>query len=175
MLRYCNGETGAFDLLYQRHKGPLYRYVQRMIRNPALGDEIYQDVWMRFIDARAKYRESGKFRAWLFQIAHNRIMDHFRKQQPEQELDEEKTVTTLPQAAWQNPEKMVDHQLFADKLLELLSVLPAPQRETFLLRQEAGLSLKEIAELTQTSDEGAKSRLRYAIARLRQGLSEFKP
>ena len=78
MLAYAAGEASAFDALYARHKGAVFRYLRRQTGNAALAEELFQDVWLKLIDARAGYEPRAKFTTWLFTIAHNRLMDYFR-------------------------------------------------------------------------------------------------
>ena len=92
MLAYARGEMRAFETLYARHRGPLYRFVLRSIRNRALADELYQEVWSRVVAARARYRPQAKFSTWLLQIAHNLMIDHFRRQRPQAGAEETELV-----------------------------------------------------------------------------------
>src|SRR5262245_52513625 len=78
MLAFAAGDAGAFDVLYLRHKGAVFRYFRRQVALTAAAEELFQDVWLRLIDARASYAPRAKFTTWLFTIAHNRLMDHFR-------------------------------------------------------------------------------------------------
>ena len=79
MLAYRQGDAGAFATLYARHKGPLYRFVLRSVKDRALAEELYQEIWMRVIEARGRYAVQAKFTTWLYTIAHHRITDHWRK------------------------------------------------------------------------------------------------
>src|SRR5688572_6213021 len=79
MLSYRDGDAGAFDVLYSRHKGGMYRYLLRQCREAAVAEELFQDVWMNLIRARAGYTVQAKFTAWLYRLAHNRLIDHYRK------------------------------------------------------------------------------------------------
>ena len=80
MLAYGTGDAAAFELLYSRHRGPLFRFMLHQVRVHATAEELYQDVWQRVITARSRYTPEAKFSTWLFQIAHNRITDHWRAQ-----------------------------------------------------------------------------------------------
>ncbi|MDN5937887.1 MAG: sigma-70 family RNA polymerase sigma factor, partial [Salinisphaera sp.] len=82
MQRYAHGDAGAFEVLYHRHKGPLYRYVLRGVGNRATADELYQDIWLRLIQARNGYQPRARFSTWLFTLAHNRVVDHYRRSRP---------------------------------------------------------------------------------------------
>jgi len=176
MLRYADGDAAAFDTLYARHKAGLYRFILRQCRNDSRTDEIFQDVWMKVIGARERYRPEAKFRTWLFTIAHNAVMDHFRanaRGDAPALLDEEgeDKVVQLPAPRTAEPLVLVASKRTGEAILRALEQLPAPQREAFLLYQEGELSVEEIATTTGVSFEAAKSRLRYAVAKLRELLS----
>ncbi|HET7730892.1 MAG TPA: sigma-70 family RNA polymerase sigma factor, partial [Usitatibacter sp.] len=78
MLAYAGGDAAAFEALYARHKGALYRFVLRSVKARGEAEELFQDIWMRVIDARARYAPQAKFTTWLYTIAHNRLVDHWR-------------------------------------------------------------------------------------------------
>ena len=175
MLNYRAGDAAAFEALYQRHKGGVYRYILRQCRNESLAEELFQDVWMNLINARRRYTIKAKFSTWLYRIARNRIIDHFRRQHnpgnPGMEngsLDPD----DLPGRRQDQPEQQVAIRDASERLFALIAGLPEEQRETFLLREEAGMSLVEIAKTTGVNTETAKSRLRYAVNKLRAGLAE---
>jgi RNA polymerase sigma-70 factor (ECF subfamily) len=173
MLAYREGDAAAFDILYNRHRGGVYRYLLRQCRDAAVAEELFQDVWMNLIRARAGYTVQAKFATWLYRIAHNRLMDHFRSRPGlTVSLDDEASApaaeTEAPRA--DRPEAQAELRQQAAQLLALLDTLPLEQREAFLMQQEAGLSVEAIAEATGVSRETAKSRLRYAVAKLRQGM-----
>src|SRR5260221_2421380 len=79
MLTYREGGAAAFEELYRRHKGALYRFVLRSVRERSLAEELYQEVWMRVIEARSRYAPQAKFTTWLYTIAHHQLIDHWRK------------------------------------------------------------------------------------------------
>lgn len=173
MLAYRDGDAAAFDRLYDRHRGGVYRYLLRQCRNAALADELFQDVWMNLIRARAGYTVQAKFTTWLYRIAHNRLIDHFRRHDGAAVSLDDDTLPALdepeaPRSA--QPEAQAEARQQAARLLVLLDELPQEQREAFVLQQEGGLSVEDIAEATGVNRETAKSRLRYAIARLRRGM-----
>lgn len=177
MLGYRDGDAGAFDVLYGRHKGGIYRYLLRQCRNAALADELFQDVWMNLIRARAGYTVQAKFSTYLYRIAHNRLMDHFRRNDAGGvSLDDETAAGIDEPVAPRSvePEAGADARQQAARLLALLDELPEEQREAFVLQQEGGLSIEEIAATTGVTRETAKSRLRYALAKLRQGMQAWQ-
>jgi RNA polymerase sigma-70 factor (ECF subfamily) len=176
MLCYRDGDAGAFDVLYRRHRSALYRYILRLCANAAVADELFQDVWTNLIRARASYTVSAKFTTYLFRLAHNRVVDHFRAQGGRMAVsldDDDPPALSEPAASRRDqPEVAFEIRQQAGRLMALLSELPPPQREAFLLQQEGGLSVEEIAAATGVARETAKSRLRYALAKLRQGMGD---
>ena len=176
MLRYRDGDAAAFETLYTRHKGGLFRFIARQCEDRAHAEEIFQEVWMNLIAARSRYRVEAKFVTYLYHLAHNRLIDHYRKHKGRVPVsfDDEDCAEV---AEFADPhQKSIEEKLTlkqqVEKLLKLLTQLPEAQREAFLLHEEAGLSMEEIARVTGVSKEAAKSRLRYALAKLREGLHE---
>jgi len=176
MLGYRDGDTGAFELLYGRFKGPLYRYFLRQCRIPALAEELFQDVWLNLVRARERYEVRAKFATYLFHLAHNRLIDHYRRQANSLPASyaQDMSFDDVPDGRLVAAETQLDLKRQAARLKELIGGLPEAQREAFLLREEAGLSLEDIADVTGVNAETAKSRLRYAVAKLRRGLGGGK-
>lgn len=171
MLAYANGDATAFEMLYHRYKDAMYRYLLRQCQNTAIAEELFQDIWLRIVNARQQYTVTATFRTWLYQIAHNRLIDHYRRQNtrmPESYLDN--SVMEKVAADINDPQRIVNGQQQASHLAELIADLPEAQREAFLLKEEAGMTLGEIAAATETNRETVKSRLRYAFKRLRDGM-----
>jgi len=176
MLAYRDGSAAAFDQLYRRHKGPLYRYLLRQCRDAAAAEELFQDVWMNLVRARAGYTVTARFSTYLYRLAHNRLIDHYRRRVPAALVsfdDDEDGAPEVPAGGDAEPHVAYEARAQAARVLELIAALPAAQREAFVLQQEAGLSLEEIAEATGANRETVKSRLRYAMAKLREGLSAW--
>ena len=176
MELYRDGDAGAFDALYHRHKGGLFRYLLRQCNHKGVAEELFQDVWSNIIRSRERYQPTAKFTTFLYQVAHNRLIDYIR-QRPELALsldaedeDADSLAQRIPADAAGQPEIMVERKRLLESMVQQIAGLPALQRETFLLREEAGLSLEEIALATGVTAETAKSRLRYAVAKLRDGL-----
>lgn len=163
MKQYAAGDAAAFEDLYQRYRGPLYRYIQRQVRDPATANDLYQGSWEKLIKARNQYRPSAPFRAWLFRIAHNHIVDYFRNRHETQTLDTEQLVDVAPR-----PSQALGNEEKEKRFRAALQALPAEQRQSLLLKIEAGLSLDEIGKITGVERETVKSRLRYAIAKLKR-------
>ena len=178
MLTYVAGDAAAFDALYARHRGGVYRYLLRQCRQGGIADELFQDVWTNLIRARASYAPTAKFTTWLYRLAHNRLIDHYRASghlklvSADDEANED-AVAALPGASGEEPQARAENRELGERLRAAVAALPPAQREAFLLQQEGGLSLAEIAELTGTGAETVKSRLRYAVAKLRENLIDL--
>jgi RNA polymerase sigma-70 factor (ECF subfamily) len=172
MLAYGAGDAAAFDSLYARHKGAVFRYLRRQTGNAAHAEELFQDVWLKLIDARAGYEPRAKFTTWLFTIAHNRLMDHFRASARGALVSYADDPAEDVPAAAPGPAEQAERRESAAQLLAAIDALPAAQREAFLLQQEGDLSVEEIARATGVNRETAKSRLRYAMNKLRSSLRE---
>ena len=181
MIAYRDGDAGAFDTLYRRHKGGVYRYMLRQCRDAGVADELFQDVWMNLIQARERYRVEARFRTYLFTLAHNKLMDYFRRYgrveltlyEHDGEEGRESAVDRLVASRVDEPLVRAESQQQSAAILRAIECLPAPQREAFLLHEEGQLSIEDIALATGCTFEAAKSRLRYAIAKLREGLKEY--
>ena len=141
MLAYVQGDAAAFETLYRRHRGPLYRFVLRAIKQRSAAEELFQEVWIRVIESRSRYAPQARFTTWLYTIAHNLLVDHWRKKGLSiVALDTEDVA--LESA---NPARQVEARESLARFLDILEKLPAAQREAFLMHQEAGLSVAEIA------------------------------
>ncbi len=174
MLAYREGDAGAFDELYRRHKGGLYRFVLRSVRDRAVAEELYQEVWMRVIEARGRYQVQAKFTTWLYTIAHNRLVDHWRKRGLQLvSLDQDDAQAAEPPAgADYEPQRILEAKQGLARFAQALEALPPAQREAFLLHEEAGMSVAEIAHATGANEEAAKSRLRYALSKLKEAFGD---
>jgi len=169
MLAYAAGEAAAFDQLYARHRTRLYRYLLRHLRDNALADECFQDVWQRVVAARAGWTPDAGFATWLYTIAHHRLGDHWRalKHRPAAPADAE--LRTARVADPDTPERVMSEFERRRQLQLALDALPPEQREVLLLRLEQELTLEEIGAVTGVGRETVKSRLRYAMDKLRAG------
>jgi len=174
MIAYRDGDAAAFETLYARHKGPLFRFVLRSVKARGEAEELFHDVWLRVIEARERYVTTARFTTWLYTIAHNRVVDHWRRRGLKlASLDDPDDPPPEPAAAPQDePQRRAELNQQLRQLGAALEALPPAQREVFLLREEAGLSLPEIAEVAGIDLEAAKSRLRYALAKLREALDD---
>jgi RNA polymerase sigma-70 factor (ECF subfamily) len=170
MLRYKDGDTAAFETLYRRHNDALYRYLLRLSQHPAAAEDIFQEVWGKIIQSRKNYRPTAKFSTFIYRVAHNCFIDHVRRNKRHSnntDLDPD-----LHADMSEPPETLVERSLAKERLALALQHLPEEQRDVFLLHEEAGLGLDEIAFVTGCNRETAKSRLRYAVEKLRDALLE---
>jgi RNA polymerase sigma factor (sigma-70 family) len=163
MVAYRGGDAGAFETLYARHRTRLYRFVLRSIKQRAIAEELYQEIWMRVIEARASYAPTARFTTWLYTIAHRRLIDHWRKRGLTLvALEADDVAGGAP-----DPAEQVQAREALGRFAAALEGLPPLQREAFLLHEEGGLGVAEIAAATGSNEEAAKSRLRYAMAKLK--------
>jgi len=165
LVRYSAGEARAFDELYQRHRGPLYRYYARQAPRSVV-DDLFQETWLRVIKSAATYEPSAPFAAFLFRIAHNVLIDHYRRTGRTPELVADDALDLVDSAP--QPSECYAKAEVRARFIAALEALPPAQREAFLLHQEAGLTLEQVAAVVGSNFETVKSRLRYAVARLRK-------
>jgi RNA polymerase sigma-70 factor, ECF subfamily len=174
MMRYRDGDPDAFLALYARHKGPLYRYLLRQVRNAGAAADLFQEVWSRLVATRGRYEARAKFATFLFHIAHNCTIDFFRrdlKMRHTARSDDADSTSAEPEVPeYQRPDRVAEFLEQQSALLAALGALPQEQREAFLLHEETGLTIEEIARVTDVGLETAKSRLRYAIRKLKKSL-----
>jgi RNA polymerase sigma-70 factor, ECF subfamily len=172
MLAYAQGDLRAFDALYARQRGMLYRYILRSVADRASADELFQETWSRAVNARSRYRVEAKFSTWLLQIAHNLLIDAQRRSRPQaDEAESEHVFSLLDAPESERPEQVLSDFEERRRLQLALETLSAEQREAFVLRMESGLGLEEIARITGAGQETVKSRLRYAFAKIRERLA----
>ena len=178
MLRYADGDIAAFEMLYGRHKGGVFRYLLRHGAGNA-SEELAQDVWASLIRVRLTYQATAKFTTYLYRLAHNRLIDFYRAEgraewvSRDADDDTDDIVSSQPGSRTQQPEVLAESGNIAARMRAAIEALPPAQREAFLLQQEGGLSVAEIAEATGVPEETAKSRLRYATTKLRAQLEDL--
>lgn len=178
MMRYRDGDYPAFEALYHRHSRRLYRFVAWQSPRIDWADEVAQDTWLRLHAARANYRPEAQFKTFLYQIAKNRLIDLMRQNSPvlASDLgDHDDGNSVLEYIADQNhqSETLESQVIRRDQqahLREAIDSLPQEQKEALVLHQFSGMSLEEIAHLCGTPIETVKSRLRYAMQKLRRQL-----
>ena len=168
MLAYGAGDAGAFETLYARHRGGLFRFVLRAVKDRGVAEELFQEVWVRVIEARGRYAPKARFITWLYTIAHNLLVDHWRKKGLSLVALDGDDVSS--ESA--NPARQAEAREALARLVHALESLPAAQREAFLLHEEGGLSVAEIAAATGVGEEAAKSRLRYAMTKLKAAVDD---
>jgi len=174
MLDYGQDNASAFNELYHRNKARLFRYFLRQTNQWSLAEEFSHEVWLRIINSRKNYQAKAKFSTYLFHIAHNYLVDYFRKASTQQEVDCDEHIVHAAEASPQHdPATMLDSQRARQLLLQLIKQLPPEQRDVFMLKEEGNLSIEEIAGIICENPETIKSRLRYAQRKLRTGLQEF--
>src|SRR3990167_9203058 len=153
MTAYRDGDAGAFERLYRRHKGALFRFVLRGVSERPVAEELFQEIWMRVIEARERYVPEARFTTWLYTIAHHRLVDHWGRGAPALvALDEDP-----PGNPSQGPGRKAKGRESAGRFLAALEALPAAQREAFLLHEEGGLTVAAIARATGSNEEDRKS------------------
>lgn len=167
MKSYAGGSIEAFDVLYERYRGPLYRYILRLVAEPATANDLYQGCWEKIIKSRDRYQASTPFKPWMYRIAHNHVMDHFRRNKPHSVTQLEQLADTLAM-----PDEQLAQEVRRRNLLSAIHTLPPEQKDALMLKLESGLGLQSIAEVTGVNTETAKSRLRYAVGRLKKMLAD---
>ena len=174
MLAFAQGDAGAFDRLYARHKGTVFRFISRSLPTRADAEEIFQEVWMKAIEARSRYEPRAKFTTWIYAIAHNRLVDLWRKKGialvPMDGGDDERSAIDPPGDPANEPYAQVAGREAMARFAAALEALSPAQREAFLLKEEAELSIADIAQATGADVEAVKSRVRYATAKLREAI-----
>jgi len=191
MSAYARGDAAAFEQLYARHERALYRFVRRLLGNAlaAQTDEVFQDTWLRVVHARSRWEPQGAtFRTWLFTLAHHRVIDLLRRSGREVSIDafENDDGNEPWQAdaqAWQHwpapasaapqSDEIAFWRRAGERLLGCLEQLPLPQRSAFLLHHDDGLALDEVAKALEVGFETAKTRLRYAMSKLRTCMGAY--
>jgi RNA polymerase sigma-70 factor (ECF subfamily) len=190
MLAYGKGQASAFDLLYQRHKQVVFRFFVKQGLSLAVAEELCHDTWLKLINAREQYQPQALFRTYLFTIARNTLLDHYKKKSTQNEVNHTNNYTDN-NSDNEESNTYVNHNGLSEKIatpsiceeqqkeqlqiaLSLnIAALPIAQREVFLLKQESGFSIEQIAQITAQHQEKVKSSWRYALKRLRKGLQHY--
>lgn len=177
--RFIKGEQSCFEQLIHRHKNKVFSYISLYIRDQALAEDLFQDTFMKVIQSvkTGKYQDNGKFISWVMRIAHNLIIDHFRRVKQMNTIsndDYESDLFNSRKFADSNVEDdMIKRQILKD-VRKMITLLPEDQREVVILRHYSGLSFKEIAEITDVSINTALGRMRYALINMRKIMEENK-
>jgi len=179
IMRFVKGEQSCFEQLIHRHKTKVFAYISLYIRDQALAEDIFQDTFLKVMQSvrTGKYADNGKFLSWVMRIAHNLIIDHFRRVKQMNTVSNdnyESDIFNSKRFAEDNIEdSMIKRQIQKD-IRNMISHLPDDQREVVILRHYSGLSFKEIADITGVSINTALGRMRYALINLRRTMEEKK-
>ncbi|HET7810381.1 MAG TPA: RNA polymerase sigma factor [Steroidobacteraceae bacterium] len=174
MLAYARGEMRSFETLYARHRAALYRYLVRQARDTEIANDLFQEVWSRVIVNRARYEPRAKFRTFLFTLAHNCFIDHCRRAKSRPQglgVEDADAADLLAAGDDARPDFELERDESSRRYRAALATLPPEQRDVYLLHEESELSLEEIAHVTGVGAETAKSRLRYAVGKLKAALA----
>ncbi len=174
---FIEGKEECLKILIERHKNRIYSYILMMVKNQELAEDLFQDTFIKVITnlKRGKYTESGKFSSWVMRIAHNLIIDYYRKQKNLQTVSNDANDYDLLNSP-KFSDTTIEEQLVFSQILkevgELVEFLPENQKEVVKMRHYMGLSFKEIAEETGVSINTALGRMRYAIINIRSMVEE---
>jgi RNA polymerase sigma-70 factor (ECF subfamily) len=190
LAQYVDGDFSAFEKLYARNKGGLYRYLSRQVHNKSLVEDLFQDVWGNVISHRQNYQQSASFRTWLYTIARNKVIDHVRHMQVVEQVikpnfedaqqasnSESESDVKLSQNRSQGfnqtrePDKLYNQFRQAQAIDYCMNKLPKHQLDCFLLKEEGGLTAAAIADIVDINLEALKSRLKACYKNLRSCLS----
>ena len=174
---YLSGDRNAISQLIERHSRRVRDYIQMMVKDGDVADDIFQETFIkavRVID-EGRYTDNGRFLSWILRIAHNQVIDHFRAQKQNRQLNEAEAgydvLGTLRLAERIVEDEIVCEQIASD-VRRMVELLPDEQREVVMMRYYSGLSFKEIAEQTGVSINTALGRMRYALINLRKMIKE---
>ena len=175
--QFLNGNQSGIELLIHRHKTKLFTYISMYIRDKSLAEDIFQETFLKVINSlrAGKYKDNGKFLSWVMRIAHNLIIDHFRREKQSNLLSNDAYETDLfniRKLSDSNIEEIIVKDQIESDVRKLLLELPDDQREVVMLRHYAGLSFKEIADQTNVSINTALGRMRYALINIRKLMEE---
>ena len=191
MHAFASGDAAAFTRLYDRHERATWRFIRHRLgaRHEGAADDVLQETWISVAKAAPRYVATARFTTWLFTVARNRVIDHLRAQSNAMlsidapvvgfagagdEDDGERWADRVAADAADGPLARIESRQQAEAFLEALAQLPDAQREAFVLQAEGGLSVDEVASATGVGAETAKTRLRYAKAKLRTLLSGWR-
>ena len=179
ITRFIKGEEVCFEHLIHRHKNKVYAYISLYIRDQALAEDIFQDTFMKVIQSvkAGKYSDNGKFLSWVMRIAHNLIIDNFRRVKQMNTISNDNYESDLFNSA-KLSDSNIENDLIKKQIQKdvriMISNLPDDQREVVILRHYADMSFKEIADHTGVSINTALGRMRYALINMRKMMEERK-
>lgn len=176
IAQYLDGDERAFEELLNRHKSKIYTSIYLFVKDTALAEDIFQEVFIKIIDTlrRGKYNHEGKFVQWAMRISYNMCVDYFRrnKRRPKVSPTETFDIFDVLQTGEDNAEETIMKSQTHEKIRKLVDLLPAEQREVVILRHYADMSFKEISQLTRVSINTALGRMRYALINIRKMIEE---
>ncbi|KJF43479.1 RNA polymerase sigma factor [Draconibacterium sediminis] len=177
--RFIQGDQESLEILIVRHKSRVYSYILLIVKNQDLAEDIFQDTFIKVIRSlkRGKYVENGKFVSWVLRIAHNLIIDHFRKEKLQGTISNDSSDVDIFNSQKFSEQTIEDQMVYSQILKEvkhLVKELPEDQQQVIYMRHYMGLSFKEIAEQTEVSINTALGRMRYALINLRKLVDEKK-
>lgn len=170
---YENGNNGAFEILLSRYKSKVYSYIYLIVRNKELTEDIFQDTFIKAIATiqQGRYVESGKFLGWVNRIAHNLIIDHFRREKNENTFSSDGMdydIVNNAKLSEKSFEDTISNEQVLTDVVRLIEFLPESQQSVIRMRFFEDLSFKEIAEKTDVSINTALGRMRYALLNMRR-------
>lgn len=174
---FIDGKTSSIETLINRHRKKVYTYIVVIVKNHSLAEDIFQDTFIKVINSlrEGRYKDNGRFLSWVLRIAHNLIIDYFRKEKQLNTVSNDNYETDIFNTR-KFAEKTVEENLVFDQITKdirrLVQELPQDQREVIILRHYCDLSFKEIAEHTDVSINTALGRMRYALINLRRLIKE---
>ncbi len=177
--KFMKGEQSSFEILICRHKDKVYTYILLMVKNEHLAQDIFQETFIKVVKSlhQGKYQENGKFISWVIRIAHNLIIDHFRKEKQMKTCSNDEYEMDIFNST-RFSDNTVEEDIIQDQIMsdvrQLVEYLPEEQKEVIVLRHFMGLSFKEIADQTEVSINTALGRMRYALINLRKLVEEKK-
>jgi len=183
LAAYAAGDARAFAELYERHERAIYRFFLRQGAATSAADDLLQETWLAVVRNAAKFEPRAKFTTWLYTVARSKMIDHWRARDDTVSLayfagdaanDADESVLDTPAGDAHRPDHQVIARAEARAFLQAVEALPPPQREAFLLQAEGGLSLDENAAVTGAAHETVKSRLRYAMNKLRSAMEAWQ-
>jgi RNA polymerase sigma-70 factor (ECF subfamily) len=176
--RFIAGESKAVEELIHRYKNKVYTYIYFNVRNQHLAEDLFQDTFVKVIKSfqDGKYQDNGRLLSWIMRIAHNLVIDYYRRNKQLNTCsndDYEMDLFNSPRYSEENVEQVMVNDQILDDVRRLVDKLPDDQKEIILLRHYGGLSFKEIAEQTNVSINTALGRMRYAIINMRKLIKQY--
>jgi RNA polymerase sigma factor (sigma-70 family) len=173
VLEFVNGRQSSIEILIHRHKRKVFNYIMLMVKNEQLAEDIFQDTFIKVIHSlkEGKYKDNGRFISWVVRIAHNLVIDYFRKVKQMNMLSNDDCVVDLfnsKKMSDKNVEEVIIQEQIRSDIRKLIEELPEDQKQVILLRHFGELSFKEIADQTGVSINTALGRMRYALINLRK-------